>query len=144
MCKLIQLSDPGHKERVSFCWVVCLLDSKSFLCSLFSWSRSFILFLFPWSPSFILFLFPFYLPCSLPLYLHFLPFLSSFLSYSLLLWTTSFVFRLWKRYTWWEHPFHLSLFLQILCSWTYPSSCFYLKHTVSKTGFCLCLQVEPT
>jgi hypothetical protein len=26
----------------------------------------------------------------------------------------------------------------------YPSSCFYLKHNVSETGFCLRFQVEPT
>jgi hypothetical protein len=26
----------------------------------------------------------------------------------------------------------------------YPLSCFYLKHNVSETRFCLCLQVEPT
>jgi hypothetical protein len=26
----------------------------------------------------------------------------------------------------------------------YPSSCLYLKHNVSETGLCLCLQVEPT
>jgi hypothetical protein len=25
----------------------------------------------------------------------------------------------------------------------YPSSCFHLKHNVSKTAFCLCLQVTP-
>jgi hypothetical protein len=25
----------------------------------------------------------------------------------------------------------------------HPSSCFYLKHSVSEIGFCLCLQVEP-
>jgi hypothetical protein len=36
------------------------------------------------------------------------------------------------------------LLLHILCCWTYSSPCFYLKHNVSETRFCLRLQVEPT